>query len=338
LVDNEPNSGSYRVIREYEWTNSIGNKQTNTLPIYFPYSNEELALLQQGNMFAKFIHDFYILSYGDDDREKNLAKNIQTTLEVSSGMDMLLSGVLIGSSALEEFCSILSAADLLSLGFSAVNVAIDSFLAYNGIKTCKTKRDMIPAIEQLSNLVEKFKTCVPKDVAKIFAGFYDKLNDENLTVSAKLKIATIASTYIFAFLPTIFEFFDFATEQLFDDKDLLEEEKNLSQTCKENTRRAKSWMVYTLEQTDYPKYHEYTESDFNNEFLNYHNEDVNTIYKRVNVLESVEDLSNKSQSLEKEMFVNFSIQAYCFTSFGMGVIGGVCGGRVLNIIGSQLKL
>jgi hypothetical protein len=87
---------------------------------------------------------------------------------------------------------------------------LDILLAANGIAACEAKIAMLPSVNELVDLVEKFKQAVPKDVGKAYAEFYEKLNDENVTVGAKLKMAKIAKFYIYLFCNSFCDFFNYS--------------------------------------------------------------------------------------------------------------------------------
>jgi hypothetical protein len=115
---------------------------------------------------------------------------------------------------------------ILGIGGAIVSSAIDGFLAYNGLMTSSAKLDMLSSFEDTINIIEHFKALVPYDVAKSYALFYDKLNDEKVAVKVKLDIALISKTamYLSESYESIFKFFDYAVE-LTKDEDFMKSEK-----------------------------------------------------------------------------------------------------------------
>jgi uncharacterized short protein YbdD (DUF466 family) len=101
---------------------------------------------------------------------------------------------------------------------------LDGFLAYNGLLAASAKADALPGVQDIVNLVEKFKDLLPKGVAKTYAEFYNKLNDEKVSVDAKLRIALVADNYLYEFCESIFEFLEYASS-LTQNEEFMKKEK-----------------------------------------------------------------------------------------------------------------
>jgi hypothetical protein len=108
----------------------------------------------------------------------------------------------------------MTAFGVLGIGGAIVSSAIDGFLAYNGLMTSSAKIDVLSSMEDTIDIVEKFKELVPYEIAKSYALFYDKLNDEKVAVKVKLDIALLSETamYLSESYESIFKFFDYAVE------------------------------------------------------------------------------------------------------------------------------
>jgi hypothetical protein len=145
-------------------------------------------------------------------------------MQLTAGLDGALSGLLIVSSGINDVCSIISAFGGIAMGSAIICTVVDGYLAYNGAMTSAAKIDFLPSVKEVSEIVEKFKTFVPQEVAKSYADFYLKLNDETISVDAKLKIALIAKYYIDTFYESIFKFFEYAAG-LTQNEDFMKEEK-----------------------------------------------------------------------------------------------------------------
>jgi hypothetical protein len=236
------------------------------------------------------------------------------------------------SSGVNDVLSCMTAFGILGIGGVIVSSAIDSFLVYNGLMTSSAKLDILSSMEDAIDIVEKFKELVPYDLAKSYTLFYDKLNDEKIAVKVKLDIALISKTamYLSESYESIFSFFDYVVE-LTDEEDFMKSEKIWSEDFKNDTFFVRGLVTKIYGEKTLNK--KGIDTNFDNEFLNYHNEDMISTY---NILDS--DQAAKLSAVDEAMIYTFKLHYAYFNLFGTFVSEVFVGAKLLSTVGVQIVL
>jgi hypothetical protein len=66
---------------------------------------------------------------------------------------------------------------------------------------------------------------IPKNIAKTYADFYDKLNDPLVSAKAKLDIALISKNYIYTDFKSVFQYFNYINGMIANEPKFMEESK-----------------------------------------------------------------------------------------------------------------
>jgi hypothetical protein len=153
-------------------------------------------LLQDANITTKIIHNFFVLAYDKEGKKINVAKDIYESMKLSSNIDVELNSLLLAFTGISDVMMCMSAVGIVGMGIAGVDTVLDAALVAEGVKSSVAKKDILPTVKEISNLVEKFKKTIPYETAKTYAEYYNKLHDASVAVSAKLDIATISKDYL----------------------------------------------------------------------------------------------------------------------------------------------